>query len=453
MDQCDMFLVSGIQPTMLKIIEPNTSSITYCDTQDDRTSEEVEAGRLLALASCVYSQWFVLMKSIMTRERVIARAKYESETGKNLWGELPYSKAPCVRQPLTAADLASSSAYESVIRATFGNKAADFAHDRFIRAISTGDKRSFKIRFLFYKASDGLKGTPLFEPFRKRLEDVVTEAEAAAGCTPDPSPRRMSLAEQERKRRKEMEPKQLTLFDYEEIVAEHEAKRRDEEDDKENVVHSEERTESCCNHGYGDSVVRSVDSNMCAGSSDSVDSSSDSVCRSACADDNDDSRMSSDTVFPKRVEEIPMRGSKQKAEDNGTDREEVDAQVVRKTKAYASCAELIEDIKSGAVTPYQTSKEVVEDIKKGLITPSEAVIFLAELGKRKKRLDIVWQQSRIMTSDGSMNEPVQDDESPSDEELDEIDDDELAECDDDEVGLPSERGIFNRRDQESNDEW
>lgn len=452
-----MFLISGIQPAMLKIIEPNTSSITYCDTQDDRPSEEVEAGRLLALASCVYSQWFVLMKSIMTRERVIARAKYESETGKKVWGELPYSKAPCVRQPLTSADLASSSAYESIIRATFGKKAADFAHDRFIRSISTGDKRSFKIRFLFYKASDGLKGTSLFEPFRKRLEDVVTEAEAAAGCTPDPSPRRMSLAEQERKRRKEMEPKQLTLFDYEEIVAEHEAKRRDEEDDKKNVAHPEERTESCSNHGDGDSVVRSVDSDICAVSSDSFDGSCDSVCRSACVADNDDSRLSGDTLLPQHMEaSLQMRGSissKQKAEENVTDREEVDAQVVRKTKSYASCAELIEDIKSGSVTPYQTSKEVVDDIKKGLITPSEAVIFLAELGKRKKRMDIVWQQSRIMNSDGSMIEPDQDDESPSDEELDEIDDDELVECDDGEVGLPSERGIFNRRDHESNDEW
>lgn len=436
-----MFLVSGIQPTMLKLIEPDTGPMVYCDTQDGSTAEEAESSRLLALASCVYSQWFVLMKSIMTRERVIARAKYEAKTGKKVWGELPYSKAPCVKQPLTAADLASSSAYESVIRATFGDKAADFAHDRFLRAISTGDKRSFKIRFLFYKASDGLKGTSLFEPFRKRLEDVVTEAEAAAGCTPDPSPRRMSLAEQERKRRKEMEPKQLTLFDYDEVVAEHEAKRRTENGDKGNVANHDESL------GDGDSGVRH-DSDIGSGYSDSVDGSGISVCRSVCTTDNDNGRLSADAPISKRVEE-----SLTKAEDSGTDREEVDAHVVRKTKSYASCAELIEDIKSGAVTPYQTSKEVVADIKNGLITPSEAVIFLAELSKRNKHLDIVWKQSRIMPSEGSMIEPDQDDESPSDEELDEIDDDELAECDDGEIGLPSEHGIFDGRDRESNDEW
>lgn len=443
-----MFLVSGIQPTMLKIIEPDTGPMVYCDTQDGSTAEEAESSRLLALASCVYSQWFVLMKSIMTRERVIARAKYEAKTGKKVWGELPYSKAPCVRQPLTAADLASSSAYESVIRATFGNKAADFAHDRFLRAISTGDKRSFKIRFLFYKASDGLKGTSLFEPFRKRLEDVVTEAEAAAGCTPDPSPRRMSLAEQERKRRKEMEPKQLTLFDYDEVVAEHEAKRRAENGDKGNVAHSEERTESCSNHGDGDSVISSVDSDIGVGSSVGIADSVGDYCDVVCAADNADSRMSADVPVSQHVE-----ASLQKAEDSGNDREGVDAQVIRKTKSYASCAELIEDIKSGAVTPYQTSKEVVADIKNGRITPSEAVIFLAELSKRNKHLDIVWKQSRIMPSEGSMIEPDQDDESPSDEELDEIDDDELAECDDGEIGLPSEHGIFDGRDRESNDEW
>ena len=42
MEQCsDMFLISGIQPAMLKIIEPNTGSITYCDTQDDRTRKAI----------------------------------------------------------------------------------------------------------------------------------------------------------------------------------------------------------------------------------------------------------------------------------------------------------------------------------------------------------------------------------------------------------------------------
>jgi hypothetical protein len=425
-------MISSVTPSMLKVVEPNACPVECFHTQDFQLSEDSDADRLLALASCVYSQWFVLMKSIMTRERVIARAKYEADTGKKFWGELPYSKAPCVRQPLTASDLASSAAYESVVRATFGDNAADFAKERFYRAISTGDKRSFKIRFLFYKSSEGLKGTNLFDSFRKRLEDVVTEAEAAAGCTPDPSPRRLSLAEQERKRRKEMEPKQLTLFDYEKIVAEHEEKGNN-------------GSESC-----GNTLYVGIDMG---------DGSSVSVCRDICSTDNADGRLSDDVHISQPVEaSLPIRSivSRNKkaacGEGNRADREDVDAHIVRKTKAYASCSELIEDIKSGAVTPYQTNDEVIADIKRGVITPSEAVIFLAELGKRNRcTTTIVWGDTRMRSEDIGAG-PAQDDDSPSDAELDDIDEDEESN-DDDNTRLPSECGFFNDKDREVDDGW
>lgn len=421
--QDDIFVVSSIEPTILNVAIP----IRVADNVlvRARTGDESAADRLLSLASCVFSRWFVLMRSIMARERVIARAKYEESIGKRVWGDLPYSKVPCERQPLTAADLATCEAYESVIRSTFGNTAADFAKERFLRAISTGDKRSFKIRFLFYKACDGLKSMSLYGRFRSRLEDVVNEAEAVAGCTPDPSPRRMSLAEQERKRRRDLAPKQLYLFDFMEFDAPKEEKDKHRKD--------------IALHGNGTAVGLACGGGCSGVSVDGAHPVADSPARTHV----DREKAEAAAESPRKREE---RGSKRtESAQTHADR----PTVIRKTRVYVTCAELIADIQSGAVTPYQETDAIISDIKKGLITPSEAVIFLAELGKRHRHtLVSTGVFNAVQSGSLKMRGPIKQEDSPTEDDLDDIEDVD----DEQDSRLPSERGEFSCG-QDCDDYW
>lgn len=413
----DRVIVSGAVPMLLKIMEPDALD---ADLFEFKSPEQVGADRLLALAASVYSRWFILMRSIMVRERTITRTRIEEETGKRVYGELTYSKAKCEPQPLTAADEATMNAFEGTVRAVFGDGAADFAKDRFIRAIHTGDKRSFKIRFLFYKSCDGLRDTPLFAYFRGRLEDVVTDAEEAAGCTPDPSPRRMSLKEQERKRRKDAEPrfKQLDLFDMGE--------------QREQSEHAENEGNEAINVSVG---------------GDSPAPVSVGVPQAPVHDAQDSSVQGPEKgKWKRRVQKAPSAPKGVSGEPPGRNATAKAAEVVRKTKVYESVAEIVADIQSGAITPYTKNDEVIADIKAKRITPAEAVLFLAELGKRSR---IAFRTSGVVSklskSESAKFADLAKADSPTDEDLDDIDNEE---DDDDEdnskqhTTLPSERGYF-----------
>lgn len=480
----ELFIISSVKPVALTVIEPKAMA---CDMFMGKSPEQVSADRLLALASSVYSRWFLLMRSIMTRERIVARAKYESTTGKRIYGDLPYSKAPCERQPLTAADEATLSACEATIRATFGDEAADFARDRFLRAIDTGDKRSFKIRFLFYKSCDGLKDTTLYTYFRERLEDVVTEAEEAAGCTPDPSPRRLSLAEQERKRRKDSIPKQMDLFD---IVKENGQALKDGKynensigtlggDNTGGMVHSD-GTSNYDKPGIDNDNRTAKVSAIVSGSEDTGKAKTEEgkgEIDNALGNDvagvvssgkgnpvgdhepcNISSSGSSSPVSSENSIGRAKRKAKKRKESEAVER------VVRKTRVYTSVSEIVADIASGAIVPYSKNEEVITDLKAEHITPAEAVLFLAELGKRNRSaLMSTSVMSRLSRSEGAKFSSMIKDDSPSDDDLDDIDE----EDDDDEDDargdrLPSERGSYgsdydDRRngkyDYNSDDDW
>ena len=497
----DRVIVSGVVPMLLKIMEPDALS---ADLFEFKSPEQAAADRLLALAASVYSRWFLLMKSIMVRERVITRARIEEETGKRVYGELTYSKAKCEPQPLTAADEAMMNAFEETVRAVFGDGAADFAKDRFLRAIHTGDKRSFKIRFLFYKSCDGLRDTPLFAYFRGRLEDVVTEAEEAAGCTPDPSPRRMSLKEQERKRRKEAEPKfkQLDLFD---LIEQREHAEKDENEavdgrvcvlgngdvyvaganggepvfsvgsgevaeDHHSVVDEAPR-KAQEGKGVGDALGndRPRNGKPGVGGSDNFGSVEDSGTGGSAGGDSpapmgdsvgipqaneapEQDARHSPVQEPKKgkgkrrvqnAHSAPKRGS---GEPQGRSATAETAEVVRKTKVYESVAEIVADIQSGAITPYTKNDEVIADIKAKRITPAEAVLFLAELGKRSRlAFHTSGVVSRLSKSESAKFADLAKADSPTDEDLDDIDNEEDDDDEDDSnqhTTLPSERGYF-----------
>ena len=503
----DRVIVSGSVPMLLKIMEPDSTS---ADLFEFKLPEQAAADRLLALAESVYSRWFLLMRSIMVRERVITRTRIEEETGKRVYGELTYSKAKCDPQPLTAADEATMNTLEATVRAVFGDEAADFAKDRFLRAIHTGDKRSFKIRFLFYKSCDGLKDTPLFAYFRGRLEDVVTVAEEAAGCTPDPSPRRMSLKEQERKRRKEAEPKfeQLDLFD----TIEHAEKDANEAVDGlsgvagrdmdavgdalggtvvlvggsvgatgdhsavAEVHHDEQEGKGVGDalgydhsgtvkpgvggsdnvggvEDYGASVSAGVDSPAPVGDSvgvpqDTVQDAQDITVqvpkkgkgkRRGHKDPSDPNRKR----HVRKAPSAPKGGSREPQGLNATAKT---AEVARKTKVYETVSEIVADIQSGSITPYTKNDEVIADIKAKRITPEEAVLFLAELSRRSRlAFNTSGVASRLSKSESAKFADLAKAESPTDEDLDDIDNDEEDDDEEDseqQTTLPSERGYF-----------
>lgn len=489
----DRVIVSGAVPMLLRIMEPDALG---ADMFEFKSPEHVAADRLLALAASVYSRWFLLMKSIMVRERTITRARIEEETGKRVYGELTYSKAKCDPQPLTAADEATMNALEATVRAVFGDGAADFAKDRFLRAVHTGDKRSFKIRFLFYKSCDGLRDTPLFAYFRGRLEDVVTEAEEAAGCTPDPSPRRMSLKEQERKRRKEAEPKfeQPDLFD---MIEQREQSEHVEKEENESVlgracildndagdnsgepvvsvgIGMEAAEEHCAvaeaprkaqkGKGVGDALGDDRPGNVKpgVGGPDNVGGVEDSGAGGS-ADGDSPAPVGGSVGVPQAhgqdahdsPGQVPEKGNRkrrvQKAPSapkgrNAAAKTAKTAEVVRKTKVYESVAEIVADIQSGAITPYTRNDEVIADIKAKRITPAEAVLFLAELGKRSRlAFRTSGVASRLSKSESAKFADLAKADSPTDEDLDDIDNEEDDDDEDDSsqnTTLPSERGYF-----------
>lgn len=146
---------------------------------------------LLALSEALY-RWALAAKSCIRRER----ARQESLRDCGLASRS--QRIPYEPSPLTADEIATASSAEATVRALFGDPVADYAHDKFLRAVSTGDMRSFKIRIVAIKARDALvsSASSLADGFVYGMEECIDRAERLAGCVPDPSPRRLSRSEQ-----------------------------------------------------------------------------------------------------------------------------------------------------------------------------------------------------------------------------------------------------------------
>lgn len=516
----EQVIVSGVLPAMLPILDPAPVAVDIEPSEKD--SAQLSADRLLSVASDIYSRWFLLMRSIMLRERVITRLSNEEAT-RRCYGELPYSKFPCVPQPLTAADEAAIDIYESIVNSAFGPTAASYAKESFLKAIHTGDKRSFKIRLLFFKSRDCLKNTPLYTPFSLGLEEYVSQAEEAAGCVPDPTPRRLSLAEQKRKKERESRPKQLNLFSF----MDEEASNEDcpvyyppnvpgdskSYVDKGNVVDNKPSdnsaiSNSSSNNGWIDIVLtddvgqnKESDETPAKDSPDKVISDTRTILaneNNAVVDsehqvinnpstfqhienekESKDARIvagpTADSEFqyiekkpeysvnePKKAKTHSKKhknNTKNQKPTINVTKSEVNTNqtvnilpyqtgIIRKTKVYERVSEIISDIQDGRITPYTKQSEILEDFKSGAITPSEAVLFLAELGKRYKlALSSVGFSAQMSNHERDRMGALDDDIGPS-SELDDIDDeDEDIENDSDnerdsELDLPSSRGDY-----------
>jgi len=349
---------------------------------------------ILRLCPHVYSRWFLAMRSAIRRERVRQQIFREDH-------DLPKSaRIPYERPVLTATEANDAAFCETLVRSLFGDIPADYARDKFRHAIDTGDMRAFKIRLLLIKVRDTLASTssPLYPHFLNGIEQCISEAETLAGCIPDPSPRRLSHAEQEKRKNKQPQP----------------------QPQPQSQTQSPTSTDT--------TEVKYVINKRYDGA--------------LSASSPDEHPKIQDIEKPKNG--ISRKRSKTKGitgkPDNSENGESVtvtqnhsvtvtlhpkDGAVVRKARDYQSVDEIMEDIEAGKITPYASSEEICTDIMAGKLTPEEALMFTAAMER--------YNPEDAPDSDDPTIQELEkecvDMEEAEDPEMDEVGD-----CDDDDYG-------------------
>lgn len=334
-------------------------------------------GRILTLLSSTFARMSILVRSCI----VDSRARQEEFRERN---KLPKS-AKIPYQPAPVSDVAQAVMRQcvSTIESLFGETPAVYALEKFDHATFTGDMRAFKIRLLFLKVRDSLKGSAMYKDFVERLEDAISESESMAGCKPDNSPRRLSKAEQERKRRiqerleakKRMQP-ELPL----EWPSEENAK---EVQDIEHV----EKTDSACEQDKPESInsCEQVINNVGHGDSDEdlKDTSFNILKKVSQGElserkDKTEKNESTDTTkepkdFYCKDDDIYGKITVKKSHQN--------EHPIRKTRDYETVEQILDDIESGAIVRYESTEEIKEDLKAGRLTAVEALMFTAALDR------------------------------------------------------------------------
>jgi len=335
------------------------------------------AAGLLGACSEVFSRWYSVMRNAVGRERC-RQASFREQNGLPKSAKLPY-----VRPDLTEADRATASLSEAVIRALAGDYPADYSREKFLSAIKTGDKRAFKIRLLMLKVRDSILDPALKRDFTAGVERYIASAEEKAGCKPDSSPRRLSKAEQARKKRldairlakKAREEAQLELP----LVWPDDDKPTDPSTEKRQYIENPNTNTSTKNDIPIADVDNSVDSSTAQGSSGedgvqylergSISGNQESQNIGLC---NGDAKAKPEfenvTVTPKTPKcnvTVTLKGSK--------------SCVVRKARDYQTTDEIMDDIESGSIVPYESTEEILGDLESGTITQEEALLFAAAL--------------------------------------------------------------------------
>ena len=401
----EMYIAEGVIPSALPVLEPMVMRIGDVLEQPDMfgvTPEHAYTGRLLDAAADVYSRWFIVMRSAISRERVRQRIQCEDK------GLSADTKIPYERPVLTAAESYTVSFCEAMVRSLFDPKVAEYAMMKFRRAIDTGDKRSFKIRLLVLKSRDSLKGTRLYNGFSDGSEECISKAEKIAGCIPDPSPRRMSKAEQAKALARKNSPKQPTLFDctpYENNNSNPD-NSRDADTGRETAKHIDSiNTDTefqIAPHTSGivapvggkpkgaTAPTGSVTNYEKKASANNSKLDAEPVGAGG-ADANARSHVGTDGISKGIDKETSRKNGKvKKIFRNSVDKNVTVTKQEKVTltpadrKTYSSTSEIAADIDSGKITAYDSNEEVIRDVKSGKITPSQAVLFLSELAKRKR---------------------------------------------------------------------
>ena len=326
--------------------------------------------RILDAYAEACSRWFSAMRACIRRDRV-RQGLFREEHGLPNSARIPYQK-----QPLTAAEHAIAAMSEATIRCLFGDTVADYARDKFSHAIETGDMRAFKIRLLVIKARDFLlkEKSPIHPEFVKGMEQCIDKAEKLAGCIPDPSPRRMSKAEQERKRKREEDEKRQKELQPE-LPLEWPGQSSD------GPIHQDIEHHASTSSTDATSSCGSVSEAKFGTSSKEEESSG----KTPVSEDRQDIDNVTVTVSISRNGAKKGNGSgKSRRKTNGKSAKSGKhgrSGIVRKAREYSTVEQILDDIEDGKIVPYESSDEICEDVKAGLITPVEALMFTSALDR------------------------------------------------------------------------
>ena len=387
--QPETFVASSVRPTRLAALEPSYSvdceavapapperpcapqtrmeavPQDFLSVIDPRPHMADMASRLLRVCSSVYSRWFMAMRSCIRREKARQQAFREHN------GLPKHSSVPYERQPLTASEADVAALSEDVVRSTFGAAPAEYARVKFNDALRTGDMRAFKIRILIFKVRDSLKGSAVYEDFVAGLDKCISEAESKAGCIPDPSPRRMSRAEQERKRIRDARKKDaqspngaspLPLFD---AVAATETKAEKKNVASVKTTAPDTGRKTSRNAKEGKDVPRTRPNRQDLGS----------ITR--------DVKVGSFDISIKKSKKRKVSNKIECSVNNnfGVNATKNTDEIVRKTRVYDTVDEIIDDIHEGRIDPYESTDEILADVAAGKLSEVEALLFTMALDR------------------------------------------------------------------------
>ena len=406
----EQYLATDIAPSILTPLEPSpvpvcvgidwgvpeghsTATGTYnpatgqfTDIRETPSTNSEAVRRILRTTSDACARWFKVVRAAIGRERD-RQQKFRVEHGLPKSARLPYQK-PSVEP----GECAAAESSEATLRCLYGDEVADYARTKFLRAIETGDMRAFKIRLLVLKARDSLTGTAILPDFIAGIEDCISTAEEIAGCTPDPSPRRLSRAEQERKRKREA------------ILA-----RKKEQQPELNLgwptapsseagktgLKSGRVTESSSTQvpvqdiEHQDIEPSKVTQIIPALSADVASAPSTKTlknsisCKTAVDGKNDSQikskRKSNGANKNSQIAHVTVthNASVTVTHQKRTSR----SKLVRKTKDYATVEEILADVESGLIVPYETTEEICSDVQSGLLTETESILFTLALDR------------------------------------------------------------------------
>lgn len=394
-----------------------------------------DASRLLMrVCASTYSAWFVAMRSCIGRERERQRA-FREENGLPKAARIPYE-----RQPLTTEELITSSMAESLVRTTFGDGPADYAKRKFTHALNTGDMRSFKIRLLLLKARDSMAGSLIQAEFSSALEECIALAESMAGCKPDPTPRKMSRAEKERKRVRDMRAAELQkmqpdlpgwTYNNKGIIVSapygisHAYDQNDASEDQEHNTNQGTATGKdpvelpSGRHPSGRAISR-----YCKNAKNAISISS-----------------AKSPANPKESGNRPNRCSVTVTRTVTHDKSKFN--ILRKVREYSSVEQILNDIENGAIDPYESEEEICNDLRDGKISAVEAFMFIAALevySPSERTIDEV-------LSSGDLDRDFADDDGEGDEDGDD------AVMDEDDGPRGGAAFSYNPRGFAGTDEW
>lgn len=286
--------------------------------------------RLLAACSEIYATWFKTMRSAIMRERERQRS-FKSEK------KIPRNERVEYREPeLTEAEASTLSILFSLVKSMFGDFPAEYAMDMFRKAVKTGDMRVFKIRILFFKTRDSLKGSPLYRAFMNGMDQYVSMSEEKAGCIPDPSPKRLTRQQKENRDKKQKIREYISKYQLELPLV---------WPDPQEVAPEKGDFSGLC-------------------TTDHISVKNSCECNESLNNDINCMRYSNE----KRYSNAFCNANE--SNNNG---------FRRKAREYETVDEIIEDAEAGLIDLYESTEDILEDVKNGNITPVEAMMFTSAI--------------------------------------------------------------------------